>query len=92
MITIRIKTWSDYKKQLLDWLKDPRRETFKMYVDYMREKCVETIYKEVKELARGYGWDDAITNAHINNIIYHINAAREDTHDLINKAQPKSIL
>lgn len=35
MITIKIKTWKDYKAQFLDWVKEPRQRICKDYVDYV---------------------------------------------------------
>mgnify|MGYP000201814645 CR=1 FL=1 len=35
MIVIKIKTWKDWKKDFIDWVKEPRRKTCKEYVDYM---------------------------------------------------------
>ena len=35
MIVIKIKTWKDWKKDFIEWVKEPRRKTCKEYVDYM---------------------------------------------------------
>ena len=35
MIVIKIKTWKDWKKDFIDWVKEPRRKTCKEYVNYM---------------------------------------------------------
>lgn len=35
MIVIKIKTWKDWEKDFIDWVKEPRRKTCKEYVNYM---------------------------------------------------------
>ena len=37
MIIIKIKTWNDWKKDFIDFVKEPRRKTCKNYVWYMEE-------------------------------------------------------
>ena len=57
MITIKIKTWKDYKKDFINWVQAPRRKTCKEYVRYMEsvsqqlvgERLAEEAYKQKAE-------------------------------------------
>lgn len=52
MITIKIKTWKDWKKDFIDWVKEPRRKTCKEYVDYMEALENASLYKVNKQHLR----------------------------------------
>lgn len=46
MITIKIKTFPDYKKMFLDWVKEPRRKRCKEFVDNMAFNISEELGNE----------------------------------------------
>lgn len=50
MITIRIKKWKEWKKDFIDWVKEPRRSTCKEYVDYMEALEKESLYKVINNV------------------------------------------
>lgn len=50
MITIKIKTWKDWKKDFIEWVKEPGRKTCKEYVDEAVEKCVAACAEETRKL------------------------------------------
>lgn len=50
MIVIKIKTWKDWKKDFIDFVKEPRRQTCKEYVNYMENLQEQTLYKIIEEL------------------------------------------
>ena len=54
MITIKIKTWKDWKKDFIDWVKEPRRNTCKEYVDYMEALQKQTLYKIIEDTCDKY--------------------------------------
>lgn len=49
MITIKIKTWKDRKKDFINWVKEPRRKTCKEYVDYMEALEKGSLYFQTTE-------------------------------------------
>ena len=54
MITIKTKTWKDWKKDFIDWVKEPRRKTCKEYVDYMEALERQTLYKVIDNTCDKY--------------------------------------
>lgn len=54
MITIKIKTWKDWKKDFIDWVKEPRRRTCKEYVDYMVTLEKKSLYKVINNTCDKY--------------------------------------
>lgn len=88
MITIKIKTFPDYKKMFLDWVKEPRRKRCKEFVDYMACKIEKELGNEfntdpfLKELDVEYGtlWIK---------ILGVVTRVQCDTKDLIDETQPK---
>lgn len=49
MITIKIKTWKDYKKDFIDWVQAPRRKTCKGFVNYMASVSQKVVDKRLAE-------------------------------------------
>lgn len=47
MITIKIKTWKDYKKDFIDWVQAPRRKTCKEFVNYMASVSQQVVDKRL---------------------------------------------
>lgn len=88
MITIKIKTFPDYKKMFLDWVKEPRRKRCKEFVDYMAFKISEELDNEfntdpfLKEL-------DVKYNTLWTKIIRVVISVKHDTKDFIDETQPK---
>lgn len=54
MITIKIKTWKDWKKDFIDWVKEPRRKTCKEYVGYMEALEKRSLYKVIDNTCDKY--------------------------------------
>ena len=54
MITIKIKTLKDWKKDFIEWVKEPRRKTCKEYVDYMVALQKKTLYKIIDDTCDKY--------------------------------------
>ncbi len=87
MITIKIKTFPDYKKMFLDWVKEPRRKRCKEFVDNMAFKISEELGNEfntdplLKEL-------DVKYNTLWIKIIRVVIRVQHDTKDLIDEVQP----
>ena len=55
MIVIKIKTWKDWKKDFIDFVKEPRRQTCKEYVNYMENLQKQTLYKIINDTCDKYG-------------------------------------
>ena len=49
MITIRIKTWKDYKNDFVNWMQAPRRKTCKEHVSYMASISQQVIDERLTE-------------------------------------------
>lgn len=52
MIVIKIKTWSDYKKQFLDWVKEPRQQTCIGYVSVLDSVLQMNLVEDLSELSK----------------------------------------
>lgn len=85
MITIKIKTWSDYKKQFFDWVKEPRRQTCSSYADYMDSVAQEVIEKRFKNMQKDLSVDDKTLEVIIETAQVSVSDARHATYQLINK-------
>lgn len=89
MITIKIKTWKDWKKDFIDLVKEPRRKTCKEYVNYMKALEDRTVYKAITNVCDKYG---NMTEEQINAIIDAVEICVADctkkTHELIDSCQP----
>lgn len=89
MITIKIKTWKDYKKDFIDWVQAPRRKTCKEFVDYMEDLQNQTLYKTINNTCDKYnnmreGQIQEITEA----VEKSVAACAKKTRELINDSQP----
>lgn len=88
MITIKIKTFPDYKKMFLDWVKEPRRKCCKEFVDYMS-------YKIETELDRAFEEDLFLKNLNVDHntlymkVLMVVRRVQHDTKDLIDEVQPR---
>lgn len=89
MITIKIKTWKDWKKDFIDWVKGPRRKTCKEYVDYMEALQKQTLYKIIEDTCDKY---NNMSEGQILDITEAVEkcvaACAEKTRKLIDKSQP----
>ena len=89
MITIKIKTWKDWKKDFIDWVKEPRRKTCKEYVDYMEELQKQTLYKKIEDTCDKY---KNMREGQIQDIIEAVEICVADcakeTRNLIDDCQP----
>ena len=89
MITIKIKTWKDYKKDFINWVQAPRRRTCKEFVDYMEHLQNQTLYKTINDTCDKYnnmreGQIQEITEA----VEKCVAACAKETRELINDSQP----
>ena len=89
MITIKIKTWKDYKKDFIIWVQEPRRKTCKEFVDYMEDLQNQTLYKTINNTCDKYnnmreGQIQEITEA----VEKCVAACAKKTRELINDSQP----
>lgn len=90
MITIKIKTFPDYKKMFLDWVKEPRRKRCKEFVDYMS-------YEIEAELDRAFEEDLFLKNLNVDHntlymkVLMVVHRVQLDTKDFIDETQPKGI-
>ena len=89
MITIKIKTWKDWKKDFIDWVKEPRRNTCKEYVDYMEALQKQTLYKIIVDTCDKY---NNMREGQIQDIIEAVEKSVADcakeTRNLIDDCQP----
>lgn len=89
MITIKIKTWKDWKKDFIDWVKEPRRKTCKEYVDYMEALENATLHKVINDTCDKYC---NMTEEQIHAVIDAVNICVTDcakaTHKLIEDSIP----
>lgn len=89
MITIKIKTWKDYKKDFINWVQEPRRKTCKEFVDYMENLQNQTLYKTINDTCDKYsnmreGQIQEITEA----VEKCVAACAKETCELIDNCQP----
>ena len=89
MITIKIKTWKDWKKDFIDWVKEPRRKTCKEYVDYMEDLQKQTLYKIIEDTCDKYNnmREDQIKDI-TEAVERYVAACAEETRKFIDKCQP----
>lgn len=89
MITIKIKTWKEWKKDFIDWVKTPRRTTCKEYVDYMEALEKESLYKVINNTCDKY---NNMREGQIQDIIEAVEkcvaACAKETRKLIDDCQP----
>lgn len=89
MITIKIKTLKDWKKDFIDWVKEPRRKTCKDFVNYMEALQKQTLYKIIEDTCDKYnnmreGQIQDITEA----VEKCVAACAEETRKLIKESLP----
>lgn len=89
MITINIKTWKDWKKDFIDWVKEPRRKTCKEYVDYMEALQKRNLYKIIDDTCDKYNnmREDQIQDI-TEAVEKCVAACAEETRKLIDECQP----
>ena len=89
MIVIKIKTWKDWKKDFIDFVKEPRRQTYKEYVNYMENLQKQTLYKIIEDTCDRY---NNMREGQINDIIEAVEkcvaACAEEARKLIDESQP----
>lgn len=89
MIVIKIKTWKDWKKDFLEWVKAPRQKECKNYVYFLEGVCKTRMEKELEDAMATMG----INEYHQSLIILHahnaIDLATKETCKLIEDCQPK---
>ena len=89
MIVIKIKTWKDWEKNFIDWVKGPRRKICKEYVDYMVALEKKSLYKVINNACDKYcnTREDQI-NAIIDAVEICVTDCAKKTHKLIDDCQP----
>lgn len=93
MITIKIKTWKDYKKDFINWVQEPRRKTCKEFVNYMASVSQQVVDKRLsEELDKIEGLNATQKSNIINTAQQAIVDCQKDTCELINKCVPKKLL
>lgn len=93
MITIRIKTWKDYKNDFINWVQEPRRKTCKEYVSYMASVSQQMIEKRLdEELDKIEGLNVAQKDQIICTTQLAIVDCQKDTCQLINECVPEKLL
>lgn len=89
MITIKIKTWKDLKKDFIDWVKEPRRKRCKEYVDYMETLENASLYKVISNTCDKYcNMTEEQINAIIDAVDICVGECAKKTRKLIDKCQP----
>lgn len=93
MITIKIKTWKDYKKDFIDWVQAPRRRTCKEYVNYMASVSQKVVDKRLaEELDKIEGLNAAQKDNIINTAQQAIVDCQKGTCKLIDECVPQKLL
>ena len=93
MITIKIKTWKDYKKDFINWVQAPRRKTCKEYVRYMESVSQQLVGERLaKELDKIEGLSEAQKVNIICTAQQAIVDCKNDTCQLINECEPQKLL
>lgn len=89
MIVIKIKTWKDWKKDFIDWVKTPRRTTCKEYVNYMKTLEKKSLYKVINNTCDKYNnmREDQV-HAIIDAVEGCVDDCTKTTHKLIDDCQP----
>ena len=54
MIIIKIKTWKDWKKDLFDFVKEPKRKTCKNYLWHMKELTEQAVDTAIYETCKKF--------------------------------------
>lgn len=89
MITIKIKTWKDWKKDFIDWVKEPRRRTCKEYVKLQMALQDKTVHKVICDTCDKYcNMREDQINAICDAVDRCMKDCAKQTHELIDKCQP----
>ena len=92
MIIFKIKTWKDLKKDLFDFVKEPRRKTCKNYVWHMEELTEQAVCSTIEETCDKYC---NMTEEQIECIIVEVNRCiyecKQATCKLIDDCQPNKL-
>lgn len=92
MIIIKIKTWNDWKKDFIDFVKEPRRKTCKNYVWYMEELTEQAVGTAIHETCKKY---TSLKEEQIECIIVEVNRCiyecKQATYKLIDDCQPNKL-
>lgn len=92
MIIFKIKTWKDWKKDLFDFVKEPRRKTCKNYVWHMEELTEQAVCSAIEETCKKF---NNLTEEQIECIIVEVNRCiyecKQATCKLIDDCQPNKL-
>lgn len=89
MIVIKIKTWKDWKKDFIDWVKEPRRKTCKEYVSTMEYLSYDAVEKAINNVwNRHSNMTDSQIQAITEAVQESIGDCAKKTRKLIDDCQP----
>ena len=91
MITIKIKTFKDYKNQFVEWVKEPRRELCKEFVSYSTGVAKELIDKKLVAKCEELKLDEDTISRIVDIAYLCISEAEKETKELIDSCQPKKL-
>ena len=93
MITIKIKTWKDYKEDFINWVQAPRRTTCKEYVIYMASISQRLVDERLsEELDKIEGLSEAQKDSIICTAQRAIVDCKNNTCQVINECEPQKLL
>lgn len=91
MIVIKIRTWKDYKKQFLDWLKEPRQEVCEQFVFMMEQTAQDKVDLWIAAACDTHGISDEAKLSIISAAQRGIIEARNEIIEDIKEWQPKGV-
>lgn len=88
MIVIKIKTWKDYKKDFLEWVKAPRQSTCIEFVKFISDYADSCLYEHLGQVLKDLNLSEE-QQTHIFSTAHNsVIEAERETIELINKTQP----
>lgn len=92
MITIKIKTWKDYKQQFLDWVKAPRQNECIDYLEFFDAAAKDSILKDIEKFVEKHSLNDEQHEELEILIRTGLKSSFNDSVKLIKSCQPKHLL
>ena len=92
MIIIKIKTWNDWKKDFIDFVKQSRRKTCKNYVWYMEELTEQAVGTAIHETCKKFtSLKEEQIHAIIDSVDICVSDCAKETYKLIDNCQPNKL-
>lgn len=88
MIVIKIKTWKDYKKDFLEWLKAPRQSTCIDFAQFMRDYAEARLDVHLGQVLKDLNLPEEHQEQILSTAYTSLREAEEETIELIYKTQP----